>query len=374
MNLPESSHPVAKSMQSNTSRNGAAGCYRVIEGAVETLHPAYFSLVMATGIVSIASHLQGLPAISQPLFWLNLVAYGVLWTLTIWRIWRFPHRFFTDFTDHGLAPGYFTTVAATGVLGSQLVLIADAPGVAHVFWWASFVLGLGFIYAVFTALIVKDAKPSIAKGLNGGWLIAVVATQSISVLGGLIADHSGALQQPILMISFAAWLFGGMLYIWIISMIFYRYMFFVFSPEDLTPPYWINMGAVAISTLAGAGLVDQAEGFALLASILPFLTGFTFLFWATATWWIPMLLILGFWRHLYKRFPLTYSPLYWGAVFPLGMYTVCTQRLAEVVAVPMLLVIPQFFLFVALAAWLVTFGGMARTIWSGIRPRQQTAP
>ena len=32
-----------------------------------------------------------------------------------------------------------------------------------------------------------------------------------------------------------------------------------------------------------------------------------------------MLVILGIWRHLIRRFPLRYDPLYWGAVFPLGM-------------------------------------------------------
>jgi Voltage-dependent anion channel len=41
-----------------------------------------------------------------------------------------------------------------------------------------------------------------------------------------------------------------MLYIWIISLIFYRHTFFVLEPSDLAPPCWINMGAVAISALA----------------------------------------------------------------------------------------------------------------------------
>lgn len=57
--------------------------------------------------------------------------------------------------------------------------------------------------------------------------------------------------------------------------------------------------------------------------------GFTILFWATATWWIPMLVILGVWRHVIQRFPLSYDPLYWGAVLPLGVYTVATYRVAE---------------------------------------------
>ena len=98
--------------------------------------------------------------------------------------------------------------------------------------------------------------------------------------------------------SLAFWLAGGMLYFWLISLIFYRYTFFRFAPSDLMPPYWINMGAMAISTLAGTLLLANAKASLLLTELRPFTLGLTILFWATATWWIPMLVILGIWRHV----------------------------------------------------------------------------
>jgi tellurite resistance protein TehA-like permease len=209
---------------------------------------------------------------------------------------------------------------------------------------------------------VKSEKPLLAEGINGGWLVAVVAAQSVAVLGSQLAPQFGAAAPDVLLFCLVMWLGGGMLYIWIISLIFYRYTFFVLSPSDLAPPYWINMGAVAISTLAGTALVAAAPHSAIVSELLPFVKGFSLLFWATATWWIPMLVILGVWRHVYRRFPLRYDPLYWGAVFPLGMYTVCTFRLSEVLDAPVLLAIPRVFVFVAIAAWLLTMTGLVRSL------------
>jgi tellurite resistance protein TehA-like permease len=122
------------------------------------------------------------------------------------------------------------------------------------------------------------------------------------------------------------------------------------------------MGAVAISTLAGTTLVAAAPHSPLLRDLQPFLKGFSLLFWATATWWIPMLIILGVWRHIYRRFPLRYDPLYWGAVFPLGMYAVCTFRLANIIDAPFLLIVPRVFLYTALVAWTLTMAGLVRSL------------
>ncbi|CAG1772593.1 partial putative membrane protein, partial [uncultured bacterium] len=101
------------------------------------------------------------------------------------------------------------------------------------------------------------------------------------------------------------------------------------------------------------------EGSPLVEPMLPFIKGLTLMFWATATWWIPILVILGVWRHRVRGFAFRYDPLYWGLVFPLGMYSVCTFQLAKVLDTPFLVGISRAFVVLALVAWVLTFFGLS---------------
>jgi len=334
-----------------------------VNAQLEVLSPSYFALVMATGIVSIASDQLGLRAVAVTLFAINLCAYPVLWILTVLRLLRYRAAFLTDLTDHQRGVGFLTIVAGTGVLGAQMILIGHNFAVATALLAAAAVLWVLLTYTIFTALTIKREKPSLAEGISGTWLLAVVATQSIAVLTALLAAHWG---QPLrLHANFAAlsmWLWGGMLYIWIISLIFYRYTFFRFSPDDLAPPYWINMGSMAISVLAGSLLISNSADAPFLHSLRPFLEGFTVFYWATGTWWIPMIAILAVWRYGYRRLPFEYDPQYWGAVFPLGMYAVATYKMASTLKLDFLGSIPWAFFGLALLAWLATFAGLLRNL------------
>jgi tellurite resistance protein TehA-like permease len=344
-------------------------------GIVADLNPSVFAMVMATGVVSLAAHLHGLSTLAGCLFLINVPAYLILLVLTISRMIGYPDRFFHDLIDHQRGVGFFTVVAASGVLGNQFLLFAGNRTAAVMLWCLSICLGFVITYTLFTAFAIKKVKPSLAEGIHGAWLLAVVAIQSISVLGTLLASGFGDHADKVLFYALAMWLVGGKFYIWIISLIFYRYSFFPLTPGDLSPPYWINMGAMAISTLGGATLLAAMPNSELLQSIAPFVKGLTLLFWATATWWIPMLVILGIWRHLVMRYPLAYDTQYWGAVFPIGMYSVATYRLAHALDQPFLLIIPQIFLYIALATWCMVFAGLSWTLIKlAGRRRVRTAP
>ena len=148
---------------------------------IRTLHPAYFALVMATGIVSVASHLLGLRWIALPLFWANIAFYIVLWSLLLLRLSRHSGAVIADLMHHGRSVGFFTMVAATCVLGTQVLLIGGSWPVAVGLWVFGICLWAGLTYSIFTLLTIKATKPTLPEGINGGWLVSVVAAQSVAV-------------------------------------------------------------------------------------------------------------------------------------------------------------------------------------------------
>lgn len=333
-----------------------------------------FSISMATGIVSISCHAMGFHAIASILFCLNIGIFAALCVMELLRMVLFGRQFFGEMTDHRRGPGFFTIIAASCVLGNQLVLIAHDFEAALAFWFIGIALWALSTYAIFTAFIVKPVKPALDAGINGAWLLAVVAPQSIAALGALLSAHFRKYSTEFDFLALSMWLFGGMIYIWLISQIFYRFTFLRFMPDDLESTYWINMGAMAISTLTGSLLIVNARGIPLLEGLLPFLEGFTLFFWAAGTWWIPMLVVLEIWQHVYKRVPIAYDPMFWSTVFPLGMYAAGTFQMARALDLGFLDPVARGFLFVSLTAWFVAFAGLARLVLSGFAPWRKSEP
>lgn len=334
-----------------------------IKKQAENLFSGYFAMVMATGALSIGSFLLGLEVISNVLLYINIIAYLTLWLLTVVRLFFYFPKLKEDLTSHTLGPGFFTLVAGTSVFGSQLVIVANNYTLALYLWILAICLWVIIMYTFFTAVTVRKNKPTMAEGINGAWLIAAVGTQSVSILGTLLTPHVEDGRGIIMFFTLCMYFLGCMLYLNIITLIFYRFTFVELKFDALTPPYWINMGAVAITTLAGSTLILHSEYWGLIDEITPFLKGFTLFFWITGTWWIPLLFILMIWRHIYNHYPLTYDAQFWGMVFPLSMYTTSTFQLSQALEVPFLEVIPHVMIYVAIAAWIAVFIGLIHHIY-----------
>lgn len=350
---------------------------RKIDNETTRLLPAYFAMVMATGIVSIAVSIYGFHTFAQSLFYLNIVIYIGLWIMTAIRLLRHMKNYISDLGDHVRGPGFFTVIVGTNTLGSQFFVLQHAYTTAFAFWVFGVVLWFFYQYSIFSLLMISKHKPSLEKGINGTWLIAIVSTESVAVLG---AQLSGVYPN-MLLISIIMYFIGWMTYIVIISMIDYRLLFFDLEPEGMTGPYWINMGATAITTLAGALILMSIHGVhpypvdSAFKQIGIFIQGATLLIWSYGSWWVPWLFIMGFWRHYNGKVKLIkYDPAFWGAVFPMGMYTVCTFMLVKATGLTELSFIPTYFVYIAIAGWLYQFSGFAFVFVRGVISSSSAVP
>ena len=206
-----------------------------------------------------------------------------------------------------------------------------------------------------------------ANVVHGGWLIAIVGTESLVVLGTVVAPAQGDLGPAVFVLIHMLWGVGLGLYGIFVTLFAYRIFFFDVEPDDITPLLWVVMGAAAISTNAGSTLILTESGMPFLHSMRPFIDGVTLIMWAWATWWIPLLLLFGIWKHGICRAPLTYTPMLWSLVFPLGMYGLASLRLSLAADFPPLQSVAQAMVWIAVAAWAVTAGGFTVASWQSFR-------
>lgn len=333
---------------------------RAIQG-VTTLYPGYFALVMATGIISNALFLEDHRSIAGVLFAINLVAYPVLWLLTALRLVFARSALWADLTSPNLVFSFFTTVAATDVLGVGMTLRGWEEA-ATAMWIFALLLWTVLIYLSFGVLTFLNTAHG-ANVVHGGWLIAIVGTESLVILGAAIAPNLGAQQQSVLVLIHMFWGIGLGLYGIFVTLFAYRIFFFDVEPDDITPLLWVVMGAAAITTNAGSVLILTDTGIAFLTSMRPFIDGVTLIMWAWATWWIPLLVLFGVWKHGVRRAPLHYTPMLWSLVFPLGMYALASLRLSLAADFEPLRLISKAMVWVALAVWALTAAGLVRSLW-----------
>jgi tellurite resistance protein TehA-like permease len=261
-----------------------------------------------------------------------------------------------DFLDPRRAFGFFTFVAGTNVLGVRLGMAGHhgATAVLLVLAGAAWLV-LGYVVP-WTAVLGPQTRPVVATA-NGTWFIWVVASESVAVAAAGLEPVVGDGRRELALLAVVSWSVGVFLYAAAGIFVSLRLMLYDFGPEELTPPYWVAMGAMAITVLAGARIVEMADA-PMVDATRGLIAGLAVVFWGFATWLIPALVAAGWWRHVTRRIPLRYEATLWSMVFPLGMYAVAGIYLGEADHLPLVHAIGSTELWVALVAWVLVLGGM----------------
>jgi tellurite resistance protein TehA-like permease len=358
---------------------------------VRRLYPGYFALVMATGIVSTGLRDVGRSVMSAVLLVIAMGCFAVLAIATTVRVICFPREVLADLSSPDQAYVFFTFVAACGVLGDG-VSAEGAPPAAAVLGGLGLFAWLGLSYGIPLRLILGSRSRPVLADVNGTWFMWAVGTQSLAVIAAVLGSGYPGAARLAGLVAVVMWSVGVLLYLIVAVLVLLRLLLLDVRPEDLTPPYWITMGATAISVLA-AGQILRMPPTPAITAARPVITGLAVLLWAFGTWLIPMLVLFGLRRYGLERHGLQehaprghdlrghdprghdlqghdlrrhapsrarpgYRPQLWSVVFPLGMYAVAGMEFGRAAALPIIEQIGRVWVWVAFPVWAITFAAM----------------
>ncbi len=275
------------------------------------MRPDAFAAVMATGIVAIATQDHGFERVSAILAAVSVVLFAVLVVAAVARLRP-------DFGDIDVPIQLLTFVAACAVVATRLN------------WWPLSVVGLVGWLALMP-LVFRDMWrhrwTCLRDRARGGGELVSVATSGLAIVAadfGFVHVALGALALAIC------------LYCVMTILVLWRVAHDPGAPALYQPDMWILMGGAAIATLAGDHIHHAG-----VEEIWPV----TVVTWIVASAWIPVLVAAS----VRLR-----DGNWWAMVFPLGMYSSASYATAVEMGWQWLTALSLTFMWIALAAWLVT--------------------
>lgn len=307
-----------------------------------------FNVVMATTIVSIAARDMDAQALSVVLLWTAVAAFVSLAALDIWLA-RHPLALIRRAAQPGQGFHALGFVADQTVLGVRIAL-SGSLGLTI----AAVLLACGWVlWVLILAAVAIEHGRGGGRKPRGEWLLTVVATEGLAILAARIAalEHLRALHAG----ATGLWIAGGIAYLVVISLLAHRAVQPDFGLGNVTPDWWIVMGAPAIFCVAAVTVTGAHPG----------TTGAAF---AIVAWGLAclMLIVIAIADALRTgRLGVRFTPERWTMVFPLGMYCVASWTLGDSLHVGWLTELGRVWLAVALAAWAAVAYGELRHLLVG---------
>lgn len=299
----------------------------VLKIATYSFDTRWFTAVMATVMVAFISQLYGFEAITPYFFITGLVIFFSVIVFKTAGIILFFRNSLNELLNPEKNLYLFTIVAAINLVGVCVAKLFHLHATACIFWYIAISFWLAISLSSFSVLFLyrKFEDRKIEDILHGGWFFVTVGTQSTAFLGIVVAEHAVQHILFIQLFSFALWSIGAILYLTFMVFIFLRLIFYQFSRNAVVTPYWINIGAAALTALTSAILyrhISVTGG--PFTDFLSFLKGITLFFWSIGLWWLPFLVILAIRKQAYSNDGLMFTVGYWEVVFSLGLYSYST--------------------------------------------------
>ncbi len=306
--------------------------------------PAAGAAAMAPGIISVGLYLVGREVASLA----ALALAGALWLVLAVG---FTARLVGDrgrFRAEADTPAALTGVAATTVLGSRLSLLGWNTAAAALLALAA------ALWPGLTLAVVRHWQ----RRMPGAVFLVCVATQGLAVLAAILAV---ACRQE--------WLARAALAAFCLGLLLYGTAFARFDLREVVHgagDHWVAGGALAISSLAGAkltavpvwtGRAHEALRWATLVTLALSLAWYVLLLAAELRQWRPH-----------------YDIRRWATVFPLGMTATACLSAAGPTGVPALRALGEPLLWIAVAAWLLTFAAFTANRFGGHPESGRPAP
>lgn len=295
---------------------------------VRTFAPGWPAAVMGTGAFALAtlhfSHrLPVLADLAWALHWFNLALFALIsipWLLRWVMAWPAVAATF----KHPVAANFYPSYAiALLVLAGELRAFGGHESLALLAWWIGVVLLFSLTLTVLIAILQGEHVN--LDHITPGIFIPPVGLVIIPVAGApLLASQPEALRDLALTLNGIGLGAGVFMYLALLALAFHRFYVHKRLPPTMAPTFWINLAPVGVIVVSALNLVAAAP---FAGDKAPYLIAI-FLLWGFGAFWL-VLSALFTWS-VRKIAPLPFSLTWWAFTFPLGAFTLGSQRISEV--------------------------------------------
>ncbi|KAJ5504959.1 hypothetical protein N7463_007833 [Penicillium fimorum] len=312
---------------------------------VRNFTPAWFSVNMGTGIVSILLNTlpyngQWLYYLSVIIFVLNVVYFTVFLAITLLRYILYPEIFRVMVTHpvQSLFLGTFPMGLATIINMFCFVCISPWGDGAAYFIWAVWIFDavVSVLVAIGIPFLLSTRKNGLdLSSMTAAWLLPIVSCVVAAASGAIVADilPNAQLALATILASYILWGIGVPLAMMVICIYLQRLMFYKLPPKGVLVSVFLPLGPLGQGGFGIQKLGKSAQTIFPKTHTLSESTGEIFysvgfligmLLWAFGVVWLCFAVAT-----LVKTRKFSFNLGWWALTFPLGVFTTCTCTMGQ---------------------------------------------